>query len=83
MIDITIPHDENLVKVEKDKLSKYLDLAHEVTALWDVDSTIIVPIVIVKTTSSEEEINQPSRTLEIPSLLNSPKKTKLNKIIKS
>ncbi|RVE45839.1 hypothetical protein evm_009520 [Chilo suppressalis] len=38
---------------------------------------------IVKTTSSEEEINQPSRTLEKPSLLNSPKKTKLNKIIKN
>ncbi|RVE44451.1 hypothetical protein evm_010855 [Chilo suppressalis] len=30
LIDITIPHDENLVKAEKDKLSKYLDLAHEV-----------------------------------------------------
>ncbi|RVE53005.1 hypothetical protein evm_002303 [Chilo suppressalis] len=40
-------------------------------------------IQIVKTTSSEEEINQPSRTLEKPSLLNSPKKTKLNKIIKN
>ncbi|KAI8429475.1 hypothetical protein MSG28_000111 [Choristoneura fumiferana] len=36
----------NLVKAEKDKLSKYLDLAHEVTAMWDVDSTIIVPIVV-------------------------------------
>ncbi|RVE51214.1 hypothetical protein evm_004179 [Chilo suppressalis] len=40
-------------------------------------------IQIVKTTSSEEEINQPSRTLEKPSLLNSPKKTKLSKIIKN
>ncbi|KAI8428025.1 hypothetical protein MSG28_002319 [Choristoneura fumiferana] len=29
LVDITIPHDENLVKAEKDKLSKYLDLAHE------------------------------------------------------
>ena len=46
LVDITIPHDENLVKAEKDKLSKYLDLAHEVTDMWDVDSTIIVPIVV-------------------------------------
>lgn len=46
LVDITIPHDENLVKAEKDKLSKYLDLAHEVTAMWDVESTIIVPIVV-------------------------------------
>jgi len=46
LVDITIPHDENLVKAEKDKLSKYLDLAHEVTAMWNVDSTSIVPIVV-------------------------------------
>ncbi|KAI8429903.1 hypothetical protein MSG28_000381 [Choristoneura fumiferana] len=46
LVDITIPHDENLVKAEKDKLSKYLDLADQVTAMWDVDSTIIVPIVV-------------------------------------
>lgn len=37
LVDITMPHDENLVKAEKDKLSKYFDLAHEVTAMWDVD----------------------------------------------
>lgn len=46
LVDVTIPHDANLVKAEKDKLSKYLDLAHEITAMWDVDSTIIVPIVV-------------------------------------
>ncbi|CAH2108107.1 unnamed protein product [Euphydryas editha] len=46
IVDITIPHDDNLVKAEKEKLSKYLDLAHEITAMWNVDSTIIVPIVV-------------------------------------
>ncbi|XP_063821249.1 uncharacterized protein LOC135071388 [Ostrinia nubilalis] len=30
LVDITIPHDENLVKAEKEKQSKYLDLAHEI-----------------------------------------------------
>uniref|UniRef100_A0A2H1W769 SFRICE_026058 n=1 Tax=Spodoptera frugiperda TaxID=7108 RepID=A0A2H1W769_SPOFR len=30
IINITIPHDENLVKAEKDKQIKYFDLAHEV-----------------------------------------------------
>ncbi|CAH2044345.1 unnamed protein product, partial [Iphiclides podalirius] len=31
LVDITIPYDENLVKAETDKKTKYLDLAHEVT----------------------------------------------------
>lgn len=46
LVDITIPHDGNLIKAEIDKLSKYQDLAHEVTAMWHVDSTIIVPVVV-------------------------------------
>ncbi len=46
IVDITIPHDENLVKAEKDKSSKYLDLAHEIVDMWEVDSAIIVPIVV-------------------------------------
>lgn len=46
IVDITIPHDENLVKAEKDKASKYLDLAHEIVDMWDVDSAVIVPIVV-------------------------------------
>jgi hypothetical protein len=36
------------VKAEKDKASKYIDLAHKVTVMWDVDSTIIVPARIVR-----------------------------------
>jgi len=46
IVDVTIPHDGNLVKAEKEKQIKYLDLAHEISDMWDVDSTIIVPIVI-------------------------------------
>ena len=46
IVDITIPHDENLVKAEKDKQMKYIDLAHEIVDMWDVDSAIIVPIVV-------------------------------------
>ncbi|CAH2215820.1 jg832 [Pararge aegeria aegeria] len=46
IVDITIPHDDNLVKAEKEKVSKYLDLAHEITAMWNVESTVIVPIVV-------------------------------------
>ncbi|CAH2248405.1 jg6201 [Pararge aegeria aegeria] len=36
----------NLVKAEKEKVSKYLDLAHEITAMWNVESIVIVPIVV-------------------------------------
>ncbi|CAH2255620.1 jg19327 [Pararge aegeria aegeria] len=46
IVDITIPHDDNLVKAEKDKVSKYLDLAHEITAMWIVESTVDVPIIV-------------------------------------
>ena len=37
IVDITIPHDDNLVEAEKEKLYKCLDLAHEITAMWDVN----------------------------------------------
>ncbi|CAH2267871.1 jg12947 [Pararge aegeria aegeria] len=37
----TIPHDDNLVKAEKEKVFKYLDLAHDITAMWNVESTVI------------------------------------------
>ncbi|CAH2094527.1 unnamed protein product [Euphydryas editha] len=46
LVDITIPHDENLVKAETEKKRKYLDLAHEIVDMWGVDSTEIIPIVI-------------------------------------
>ena len=46
IIDVTIPHDENLVKAEKEKQIKYLDLAHEVRGMWNMNSVIIVPIVV-------------------------------------
>ncbi|CAH2244898.1 jg21350 [Pararge aegeria aegeria] len=34
------------VLAEKEKVSKYLDLAHEITATWSVESTVIVPSVV-------------------------------------
>ncbi|CAH2232371.1 jg15309 [Pararge aegeria aegeria] len=46
IVDITIPHDDNLVKAEKEKVSKYLDLAHEITAMWNVESTVIVLVIV-------------------------------------
>ncbi|CAH2262223.1 jg26837 [Pararge aegeria aegeria] len=45
IVDITYPHDDNLVKAEKEKVSIYSDLAHKITAMWNVESTVIVPIV--------------------------------------
>ena len=46
IVDITVPHDENFVKAEKNKQIKYLDLAREVVDMWDVDSVIIMLIVV-------------------------------------
>ncbi|CAH2096931.1 unnamed protein product [Euphydryas editha] len=44
IVDIIVPHDDNLVQAEKK--FNYLDFAHEVTGMWNVDLTIIVPIVV-------------------------------------
>ena len=41
-----VAHDDNLVKAEKEKSTEYLNLAHEITAMWDVNATIIVAIVV-------------------------------------
>ncbi|KAG6455661.1 hypothetical protein O3G_MSEX009336 [Manduca sexta] len=65
LVDVTIPHDDNLVKAEKDKMSKYLDLAHEVTDMWDVDSTIIVPIVVSAHGLIPKSLDQHLRKLSI------------------
>ena len=46
LVDVTVPYDENLVKAESDKKLKYLNLAHEVTEMWRVGSTEIIPVVI-------------------------------------
>ncbi|CAK1595297.1 unnamed protein product [Parnassius mnemosyne] len=46
LVDITIPYDENLVKAETDKVTKYLDLAHEVTGMWGGLPTEIIPVVV-------------------------------------
>ena len=46
IVDVNITHNDNLVKAEKEKLSKYLDLGHEITTVWDVNATIIMPIVV-------------------------------------
>ncbi|CAH2227192.1 jg14596 [Pararge aegeria aegeria] len=39
-------NNNNLVKAEKEKVSNYFDLAHEITAMWNVESTVIVPNVV-------------------------------------
>ena len=44
-VDITVPHDKNIVKTKKHKQFEYLDLAHGVVNIWDVDSEIIMPLV--------------------------------------
>lgn len=34
-------------KAEKDKQIKYLDMVRKVVYMWDVNSTIIVPVVVL------------------------------------
>lgn len=65
IIDITIPHDENLVKAEKDKQIKYLDLAHEIVDMWDVDSAVIVPIVVSVNGLIAKSLNQHLKRLAL------------------
>ena len=65
IVNITVRHDENLVKAEKDKqIKKYLDLAHdEVVDMWNVDSAISVPIVVSANGFTANSLEQYLRTL--------------------
>ena len=45
-VDITIPYDENLIKAEKEKISKYIDLSFEYAQIWHIERPKIIPIVI-------------------------------------
>ncbi|CAH2241694.1 jg26991 [Pararge aegeria aegeria] len=65
IVDITIPHDDNLVKAEKEKVSKYLDLANEITAMWNVESTVIVPIVVSVNGLLSESFDQHLKKLSL------------------
>ena len=67
IVDITVPHDENLVKAEKDKQIKYLDLAREVVDMWHVDSAIIVPIVVTANGLIAKSLDQHLRRLSLGS----------------
>ncbi|CAH2239471.1 jg21479 [Pararge aegeria aegeria] len=44
LVDITIRYDKNLVRAETEKKRKYLDLSHEIIAMWHVEYTEIILI---------------------------------------
>ena len=66
-MNITVPHDENLVKAEKDKQFKYLDLAREVVDMWDVNTAVIVPIVVSANGLIAKSLDQHLRRLALGS----------------
>ena len=67
IVDITVLHDGNLVKAKKDKQIKYLDLAREVVDMWDVNSAIIVPIVVSANGLIAKSLDQYLRRLSLGS----------------
>ena len=67
IVDIAVPHDENLVKAERDKKSKYLDLAREVVDMWDVNTAIIVPIVVTANGIIAKSLDEHLRRLSLGS----------------
>ena len=46
IIDITIPADHNILEARNQKISKYLDLAHEIKAIYQLAEVTIHPFVI-------------------------------------
>ena len=65
IVDITVPHDENLVKAEKDIQIKYHDLACEVVDMWDVSTATIVPIVVTANGIIAKSLDQHLRRLSL------------------
>lgn len=43
-MEVSISHDDGLMKAETKKFRKYLDLAHYITDIWDVNSTERIPL---------------------------------------
>ncbi|XP_045510128.1 uncharacterized protein LOC123705416 [Colias croceus] len=66
LVDITIPHDDNLVKADSDKRLKYLDLAHEVVEMWGGVSAEIIPIVVSTNGLIPSSLKQYLRRLDLP-----------------
>ena len=59
IFDLSGPHDnENVMKAENDKQIKYHDFAREVVEMWDVESAIIVPIVVSATGLTAKSLEQ-------------------------
>ena len=46
LIDIAIPNSCNIQKTILTKINKYQDLAEEVKGMWNMESVIVIPIVI-------------------------------------
>lgn len=65
LVDITIPCDENLVKAERDKFAKYLELADEVKDMWGVGSAEVIPIVLSTSGLVPTSLKQHLRRLEL------------------
>ena len=63
-VDVTIPHD-NLVKAEKEKLSKYLDLDHEIIAMWDVNASMIIVVVVLVNGLTVKNLDQHLKRLSL------------------
>lgn len=49
LIDVSIPNSHNIRRKEAEKVEKYGELAMEVKRIWQVDSVVVVPIVISAT----------------------------------
>jgi hypothetical protein len=47
LIDIAVPNTQNLAKTITDKQNKYQELANEICAMWKQNTTQVIPLVRV------------------------------------
>jgi hypothetical protein len=67
LIDIAVPACHNLEKTWETKMTKYLELSHEVKKMWKQTNVTIIPLVISATGTIPRKLHNSIKKLNLPS----------------
>ena len=70
IIDVAVPYDRNIVRVENRKVERYQDLALKVCKIYDADITL-VPLVIAALDAVTKDFDNFQKYLGVPDIVGS------------
>ena len=65
LIDIALPNTHNLAKTITDKQNKYQELANEICAMWNQNTSQVIPLVISSTAVIPKSLSQSLKRLNL------------------